>query len=81
MSTARPGARVRDAVDYAERRTADNDRFTLNVALAYGGRTELLDAAAAIDRTRRRCGRPRPDRCRRRNRRGAVLIDRSATST
>ncbi|GAB3698984.1 undecaprenyl diphosphate synthase family protein [Halorubrum pallidum] len=40
--------RVRDAVDYAERRTADNDRFTLNVALAYGGRTELLDAARAI---------------------------------
>ena len=44
-----PG-RVRDAVDYAERRTADNDRFTLNVALAYGGRTELLDAATAIAR-------------------------------
>ncbi|MFW5917793.1 MAG: polyprenyl diphosphate synthase [Halorubrum sp.] len=40
--------RVRAAVDYAERRTADNDRFTLNVALAYGGRTELLDAARAI---------------------------------
>ena len=40
--------RVRDAVDYAERRTAGNDRFTLNVALAYGGRTELLDAARAI---------------------------------
>ena len=42
--------RVRDAVGYAERRTADNDRFTLNVALAYGGRTELLDAATAIAR-------------------------------
>ncbi|WP_435092988.1 polyprenyl diphosphate synthase [Halorubrum sp. N11] len=42
--------RVRDAVDYAEQRTADNDRFTLNVALAYGGRTELLDAATAIAR-------------------------------
>ncbi len=40
--------RVRDAVDYAERRTADNDRFMLNVALAYGGRTELLDAARGI---------------------------------
>ena len=40
--------RVRDAVEYAERRTAGNDRFTLNVALAYGGRTELLDAARAI---------------------------------
>ncbi|MGM0447042.1 MAG: polyprenyl diphosphate synthase [Methanobacteriota archaeon] len=42
--------RVRDAVDYAERRTAGNDRFTLNVALAYGGRTELLDAARSIAR-------------------------------
>ncbi|QWC18380.1 polyprenyl diphosphate synthase [Halorubrum sp. 2020YC2] len=42
--------RVRDAVEYAERRTAENDRFTLNVALAYGGRTELLDAARAIAR-------------------------------
>ncbi|GAA0715997.1 tritrans,polycis-undecaprenyl-diphosphate synthase [geranylgeranyl-diphosphate specific] [Halorubrum trapanicum] len=42
--------RVHDAVEYAERRTADNDRFTLNVALAYGGRTELLDAARAIAR-------------------------------
>ncbi|GAA0513176.1 tritrans,polycis-undecaprenyl-diphosphate synthase [geranylgeranyl-diphosphate specific] [Halorubrum aquaticum] len=40
--------RVRDAVDYAEERTADNDRFTLNVALAYGGRTELLDAARGV---------------------------------
>ncbi|PHQ37465.1 di-trans,poly-cis-decaprenylcistransferase [Halorubrum persicum] len=42
--------RVREAVAYAERRTADNDQFTLNVALAYGGRTELLDAARAIAR-------------------------------
>ena len=42
--------RVRDAVAYAERRTAENDQFTLNVALAYGGRTELLDAATAIAR-------------------------------
>ena len=37
--------RVRDAVAYAERRTADYDRFRLNVALAYGGRAELLAAA------------------------------------
>ncbi|OYR53981.1 polyprenyl diphosphate synthase [Halorubrum halodurans] len=43
-------SRVREAVDYAERRTADNDRFTLNVALAYGGRTELLDAARGVAR-------------------------------
>ena len=42
--------RVRDAVEYAERRTAGNDRFTLNVALAYGGRTELLDAARDVAR-------------------------------
>jgi len=37
--------RVRDAVDYAERRTEAYDRFRLNVALAYGGRAELLGAA------------------------------------
>ena len=42
--------RVREAVAYAERRTASNDRFTLNVALAYGGRTELLDAARGVAR-------------------------------
>jgi tritrans,polycis-undecaprenyl-diphosphate synthase [geranylgeranyl-diphosphate specific] len=45
--------RVREAVDYAERRTADYDSFTLNVALAYGGRNELLgavrDVAAAVE--------------------------------
>jgi len=40
--------RVRNAVAVAERRTADNDRFTLNVALAYGGRAELLDTARNI---------------------------------
>ena len=40
--------RVREAVAYAERRTVDNDCFTLNVALAYGGRTALLDAARDI---------------------------------
>ena len=37
--------RVRDAVAYAERRTESYDRFRLNVALAYGGRAELLGAA------------------------------------
>jgi tritrans,polycis-undecaprenyl-diphosphate synthase [geranylgeranyl-diphosphate specific] len=36
---------VRDAVDYAESRTRGYDRFRLNVALAYGGRAELLGAA------------------------------------
>jgi len=40
--------RVRDAVAYAERRTADHDGFRLNVALAYGGRNELLRAARGI---------------------------------
>ncbi|MFC7228180.1 polyprenyl diphosphate synthase [Salinirubellus salinus] len=43
-------ARVREAVDYAERRTAGYDRFTLNVALAYGGRAELLSAARDVAR-------------------------------
>jgi tritrans,polycis-undecaprenyl-diphosphate synthase [geranylgeranyl-diphosphate specific] len=37
--------RVRDAVAYAEQRTEGYDRFRLNVALAYGGRAELLGAA------------------------------------
>jgi tritrans,polycis-undecaprenyl-diphosphate synthase [geranylgeranyl-diphosphate specific] len=42
--------RVREAVDYAESRTAEYDRFRLNVALAYGGRAELLEAARAVAR-------------------------------
>ncbi|UPM43285.1 polyprenyl diphosphate synthase [Halocatena salina] len=46
--------RVRDAIEYAESKTADYDRFHLNIALAYGGRAELLDAArdaaAAVER-------------------------------
>jgi tritrans,polycis-undecaprenyl-diphosphate synthase [geranylgeranyl-diphosphate specific] len=37
--------RVQAAVDYAESRTASYDRFRLNVAVAYGGRSELLGAA------------------------------------
>ncbi|GAB6879816.1 polyprenyl diphosphate synthase [Halorubrum gandharaense] len=40
--------RVRDAVAYAERRTAGYEEFRLNVALAYGGRNELLSAAREI---------------------------------
>jgi tritrans,polycis-undecaprenyl-diphosphate synthase [geranylgeranyl-diphosphate specific] len=43
-------ARVREAIDYAERRTAGYDRFSLNVALAYGGRAELLSAARDVAR-------------------------------
>ncbi|MGB9952656.1 polyprenyl diphosphate synthase [Haloarcula marismortui] len=40
--------RVRDAVDYAEGRTARYDQLNLNIALAYGGRAELLGAARDI---------------------------------
>ncbi|WP_415381493.1 polyprenyl diphosphate synthase [Halosimplex sp. TS25] len=42
--------RVRDAVDYAERRTAGYDELHLNIALAYGGRAELLSAARDVAR-------------------------------
>ena len=42
--------RVRDAVDYADRQTAEYDRLNLNVALAYGGRYELLEAARDVAR-------------------------------
>jgi tritrans,polycis-undecaprenyl-diphosphate synthase [geranylgeranyl-diphosphate specific] len=42
-----PG-RVRDAVDYAESRTAMYDSLRLNIALAYGGRAELLGAAREV---------------------------------
>ncbi|WP_435099467.1 polyprenyl diphosphate synthase [Halarchaeum sp. P4] len=48
--TGRLPERVRDAVAYAERRTADYEGFTLNVALAYGGRAELLGAARDVAR-------------------------------
>jgi len=48
--TERLPERVRDAIEYAERRTAEYDRFHLNVALAYGGRAELLGAARDIAR-------------------------------
>ena len=42
--------RVRDAVAYAEERTAGYAGFRLNVALAYGGRAELLGAARTVVR-------------------------------
>ena len=42
-----PG-RVREAVDYAESRTAGYDTLRLNIALAYGGRAELLGAAREV---------------------------------
>lgn len=46
--TDRLPERVREAIAYAEQQTADNDSHRLNVALAYGGRTELLAAAREI---------------------------------
>ena len=45
--------RVQEAIAYAENRTTAYESFTLNVAVAYGGRTELLgatrDVARAVD--------------------------------
>jgi len=43
-------ARVREAIEYAEDRTAGYERLRLNVALAYGGRAELLAAARDVAR-------------------------------
>ncbi|PCR91275.1 polyprenyl diphosphate synthase [Natrinema ejinorense] len=40
--------RVREAVAYAEERTRGYDRFVLNIALAYGGRAQLLEAARGV---------------------------------
>ncbi|THE64568.1 di-trans,poly-cis-decaprenylcistransferase [Salinadaptatus halalkaliphilus] len=42
--------RVQAAVDYAQRRTREYDRFVLNIALAYGGRSRLLEAARGVAR-------------------------------
>ena len=42
--------RVREAVDYAEARTGRYDELYLNVALAYGGRAELLGVARDVAR-------------------------------
>ncbi|MEE6209055.1 polyprenyl diphosphate synthase [Salarchaeum sp. III] len=49
--TDRLPPRVRDAIAYADRRTRGYDGFTLNVALAYGGRAELLGAARDVARS------------------------------
>ncbi|HET7323462.1 MAG TPA: polyprenyl diphosphate synthase [Halococcus sp.] len=43
-------ARLQDAVAHAERRTRGYDRLQLNIALAYGGRAELLGAARDVAR-------------------------------
>ncbi len=40
--------RVLEAIKYAEEKTKDNDRFILNVAIAYGGREEILKAIREI---------------------------------
>jgi tritrans,polycis-undecaprenyl-diphosphate synthase [geranylgeranyl-diphosphate specific] len=52
--TGRLPERVREAIDYAQTRTSDYDQFRLNIAIAYGGRAELLgaarDVARAVDR-------------------------------
>ena len=40
--------RVREAVAYAERQTREYDDLHLNIALAYGGRAELLRAAREV---------------------------------
>jgi tritrans,polycis-undecaprenyl-diphosphate synthase [geranylgeranyl-diphosphate specific] len=42
--------RVREVIEYAEERTRGYDRFTLNIALAYGGRAELLSATRDVAR-------------------------------
>ncbi|MFP9191493.1 polyprenyl diphosphate synthase [Natronosalvus vescus] len=42
--------RVRETIDYAESRTAEYDTFVLNIALAYGGRAQLLEAARSVAR-------------------------------
>jgi len=40
--------RIQEAVRYAEARTCEYEQFRLNVALAYGGRNELLRAARGV---------------------------------
>jgi undecaprenyl diphosphate synthase len=39
---------VLDALDEAEERTADNDKLVVYIALNYGGRSEIVDAARRI---------------------------------
>jgi undecaprenyl diphosphate synthase len=41
--------KLTDRMDWAESQTASNDRITLFVAFNYGGRAEILDAAAAYE--------------------------------
>ncbi|MDS0299718.1 polyprenyl diphosphate synthase [Halogeometricum sp. S1BR25-6] len=48
--TERLPDRLREAIDYAEGETGHYDGFRLNIALAYGGRAELLGAARDVAR-------------------------------
>ncbi|WP_292459299.1 polyprenyl diphosphate synthase [Methanothermococcus sp.] len=40
--------RVREAIDYAENKTKDYDNYFVNVAIAYGGQQEIVDAIKKI---------------------------------
>lgn len=52
--------RVRDAIDAAEAATREYDRYSYNIALAYGGRDEIVQAIRALAEEVRD-GRLRPD--------------------
>ncbi len=39
---------VQDAIRYAEEKTKDHDKFYLNIAIAYGGREEIINAIKRI---------------------------------
>jgi tritrans,polycis-undecaprenyl-diphosphate synthase [geranylgeranyl-diphosphate specific] len=39
---------VNDAIDYAEKKTADYDKFVFTVCLAYGSREEMIDAIRSL---------------------------------
>ncbi|NPA75691.1 MAG: di-trans,poly-cis-decaprenylcistransferase, partial [Euryarchaeota archaeon] len=41
---------VKEAINYAEEKTKENNRFFLNVAIAYGGREEIVKAIKEIAR-------------------------------
>ncbi|WP_338729635.1 polyprenyl diphosphate synthase [Haladaptatus sp. DJG-WS-42] len=43
--------RVQETIDYAHERTEGYDRLRLNIALAYGGRAELLEASRDVARS------------------------------
>jgi undecaprenyl diphosphate synthase len=44
----RMAPRVRELMDVAERRTAGNQRLTLQIAVSYGGQWDILNAARAL---------------------------------